>query len=75
MYGGNIPQYTKEDEAAKIKERQNDPVMPGLTFGDIVERKVSSNMTPLAEYTYKEWHFDRMITIGDAAHKVSRSSI
>jgi hypothetical protein len=31
-------------------------------------------MTPLAEYTYKKWHFDRIITIGDATHKVSRSS-
>jgi len=30
-------------------------------------------MTPLAEYTYKKWHFDRIITIGDAARKVSRS--
>uniref|UniRef100_A0A0D2Y0F3 FAD-binding domain-containing protein n=1 Tax=Fusarium oxysporum (strain Fo5176) TaxID=660025 RepID=A0A0D2Y0F3_FUSOF len=26
-------------------------------------------MTPLVEYVYKQWHFDRIITLGDSAHK------
>lgn len=70
VHGTDIPRYTKEDKEARIRERQHDPIMPGLTFGDLVKKEISSGMTPLVEYTYQKWHFGRTMIIGDAVHKV-----
>ncbi|PGH10930.1 hypothetical protein AJ79_05176 [Helicocarpus griseus UAMH5409] len=68
-YGTDIPRFSKEDEAQQLKKVASDPVMPGFTFGDIVQNKITSNMTAVPEYTYNKWHYDRIITTGDACHK------
>lgn len=65
-----IPRYTKEDEAKLVSERHNDPILPGLKFGDLLKKKISSTMTALPEYVFKKWHYGRMVTVGDSAHKV-----
>jgi len=70
LHSPNIPRYTKDDEAKLIAQRANDNILPDLKFGELVKRKVSSNLTALPEYVYKKWHFNRIITIGDSAHKV-----
>ena len=44
--------------------------MSQLTFGDLIKARVSSTMTALQEHVYKQWHFDRIVTIGDSVHKV-----
>lgn len=49
----HIPRYTKKDEKTLVDKISNDPVLPGLTFGDIYKQKVSSSMTALPEYIYK----------------------
>ncbi|KAI9745064.1 MAG: hypothetical protein M1818_001342 [Claussenomyces sp. TS43310] len=67
--GSNIPVYTKADEDRVIKERENDKILPDLTFGDLIKQKITSTMTPLPEYVYKRWYFNRIITIGDSVHK------
>ena len=72
--GPDIPQYSKAQEAEAIRAHANDHILPDLTFGDIVARKISSTLTPLEEYVYKKWHFDRILTIGDSCHKVRRQS-
>lgn len=72
LYGSEIPRYTKEDEAKLIAQRGNDDLIPGLKFSELCEKKISSTLTPLIEYVYKHWHFHRIITIGDAAHKVRK---
>ncbi|KAL1983805.1 hypothetical protein VTN96DRAFT_9891 [Rasamsonia emersonii] len=69
VYSPNIPRYTKDDQTRRLKEHENDPIMPGLTFGDLVRNRVTSNMTALPEYAYEKWSYGRIITIGDAAHK------
>jgi hypothetical protein len=68
--GKDIPRYTKAQEAETIREHANDHILPNLTFGDIVAKKISSTLTPLEEFVYKKWHFDRILTIGDSCHKV-----
>ncbi|PSN75601.1 FAD binding domain-containing protein [Corynespora cassiicola Philippines] len=64
-----LPHYTKEDEERLAKEHENDMVTENLTFGQIYAAKISSVLTPLPEYVFKRWHFKRIMTIGDAAHK------
>ncbi|RBQ68810.1 hypothetical protein FVER14953_21006 [Fusarium verticillioides] len=44
-------------------------MLPDLKFSTLVDNKVSAVMTPLVEYVYKQWHFDRIITLDDSAHK------
>lgn len=70
-YGSDIPRYMKGDEAPILKERENDNITPSVTFGDLVRNKLASNMTALPVFTFKKWHFDRIVTIGDSVHKVS----
>ncbi|GKT46809.1 FAD-dependent monooxygenase andE [Colletotrichum spaethianum] len=69
-YGPDLPRFTKEDEAVLVKEHQNDRITGGFTFRDLYSAKISSVLTPLPEYVFEKWHFNRIITIGDAAHKV-----
>ncbi|KAI9650267.1 hypothetical protein NHQ30_000280 [Ciborinia camelliae] len=69
LYGSDIPRYTKEDEAKVLKEHENDPITPEISFKVLQERKISSTLTALPEYVYKKWNFERIVTIGDSAHK------
>ena len=72
-YGTDIPRYTKQDEALFVEQRKNDVVgEDGATFGDMYENRIISVLTALEEYVFEKWHFQRIITIGDAAHKVSQ---
>lgn len=69
-YGDDIPTYSKEDKERLFAERANDQITPNLKFGDLVRNKVSSALVPLQEYVFRQWYYKRIITIGDAAHKV-----
>ncbi|KAI5456632.1 hypothetical protein BGZ63DRAFT_434688 [Mariannaea sp. PMI_226] len=69
--GSHVPRYTKEDEQSFVERRSNDRLTPTATFGDVYKRKQFSVLTPLHEHVYKRWHFRRIMTIGDAAHKQS----
>lgn len=46
-------------------------VTENISFKKLYDAKISSTLTPLPEYVFKRWHFKRIMTIGDAAHKVS----
>jgi hypothetical protein len=71
LYGKDIPRFTKEEEEALAKEHWDDQLTPTLRFSDLYESKIASVYTTLPEYVYKKWYFQRMMTIGDASHKVS----
>lgn len=66
-----ISSYTKEDERLILAQRENDNITPTIKFKDLVDNKISSSMVPLQEYVFRQWYYKRIITIGDAAHKVS----
>lgn len=70
-YGSDIPTYTREDEKLMLAQRENDNITPTIKFKDLVAKKISSSMVPLQEYVFRQWYYKRIITIGDAAHKVS----
>lgn len=71
---GKIPRYDKKDEEELVKRCWNDRIYKEVKFSEIFDNKISSVITALPEYVYKKWHFGRIITIGDAAHKVSEGS-
>ncbi|OJD27062.1 hypothetical protein ACJ73_01550 [Blastomyces percursus] len=68
-YGTGIPRFTKEDELRHIEKHKGDILAPGLGFEDLIRGHIAYNMTALPEYTFRQWHYNRIITIGDAAHK------
>jgi 2-polyprenyl-6-methoxyphenol hydroxylase-like FAD-dependent oxidoreductase len=70
-YGSNIPSYTKEDEKTVLAQRENDDITPTLKFKEVMKQRISSTLVPLQEYVFRQWYFKRIITIGDAAHKVN----
>ncbi|KAI7785002.1 FAD binding domain-containing protein [Diaporthe eres] len=68
-YGKDAPRFTKDDEARVVREHSDEPVMPDLKLGDLYSRSEVPVMTALQEHVFKKWHFQRVITFGDAAHK------
>lgn len=74
LFGNDIPRYSKSDEEALARQHASDPITPSVTFGQLYEARTSSVLTPLHEYVFEKWHFERVITIGDAAHKVRHTS-
>lgn len=70
----DLPRFTKEDEAALVKEHAADFITEDVTFGDLYKTATSSNLSAIPEYVFKKWHYDRIITMGDASHKVCGTS-
>jgi len=70
-YGKEVPRYSKEDEQRLAEEHLHDRLNEHDVFGDLYKNRISSTLTPLHEYQWLRWHFGRIMTIGDASHKVS----
>ncbi|KAF5668250.1 zeaxanthin chloroplastic [Fusarium denticulatum] len=69
LYGHDIPRYTKVDEEKLAAQHASDQITPEVTFGQLYGARTSSALTPLHEHVFEKWHYKRIITIGDAAHK------
>lgn len=65
-----IPRYTAEDANAMAKTQGNDILFPGLTFGDLYQRRRNAVLVPLQEYVLDKCFYKRVILIGDSFHKV-----
>ncbi|KAF7554875.1 hypothetical protein G7Z17_g2592 [Cylindrodendrum hubeiense] len=68
-YGKEIPRYTREDEALFVKEHQSLLITESLTFGQVYAKRIASTLTPLHQVVFEKWFFNRMLLIGDSAHK------
>ncbi|KAF2138917.1 uncharacterized protein K452DRAFT_320584 [Aplosporella prunicola CBS 121167] len=68
-YGKDIPRYSKKDEEELVKKHLDDPIIDELKFRDLYNTRIISILTDLPEYSFKKWHFKRIVTIGDSAHK------
>ncbi|PYI11277.1 FAD/NAD(P)-binding domain-containing protein [Aspergillus sclerotiicarbonarius CBS 121057] len=69
-YGADIPRFTDEDKEKILQEHMNDQITPDVRMSDLYNRAFATAYTPMGEFVYKNWHLGRMITIGDACHKV-----
>ncbi|KLU91722.1 hypothetical protein MAPG_10239 [Magnaporthiopsis poae ATCC 64411] len=63
------PRYSTEDARALAEEYRHDPIIGDCTFGQVFDDSVSFGMTPVHEHVFEKWHYGRVITLGDAAHK------
>ncbi|KAJ4993560.1 FAD binding domain protein [Stagonosporopsis vannaccii] len=64
-----IPRYTDEQRDALAAEHASDPITDTLTFGEIYAMSTTATLQALPEVVFKKWHYNRIMTIGDAAHK------
>ncbi|GAA83930.1 monoxygenase [Aspergillus luchuensis] len=72
-YGADIPRFSEEDKQRTLQEHWNDKVTPTVRLSDLCKRQLSTIYTPMPEFVYKRWHLGRIITIGDACHKLAGS--
>ncbi|KAH6887442.1 FAD binding domain protein, partial [Thelonectria olida] len=68
-HGKDIPRYTEEDEALFMKKHHALPIRENLTFGQLYAKRITSTLTPLHQVVFEKWFFNRMLLIGDSAHK------
>ncbi|KAI9655144.1 MAG: hypothetical protein M1821_005627 [Bathelium mastoideum] len=69
-YGRGVPRYTVEDEQRLAEQHFKDRLNEYDTFEDVYRNRIKSRLTPLHEYQWKRWYFGRIMTIGDASHKI-----
>ena len=72
---GKIPRYTKDQEDALVAEHASDHITDTLTFGELYALRKTSTLQALPEVVFSKWHYNRIMTIGDAAHKVSLAGL
>ncbi|KAI0126995.1 hypothetical protein BJ170DRAFT_695384 [Xylariales sp. AK1849] len=65
----HIPTYTRDDEAQFAEGHFDLPITETVSWGQIYANRISSSLTPLHEIVYKKWGFQRIIALGDSAHK------
>ncbi|CAH0057356.1 unnamed protein product [Clonostachys solani] len=68
-HGDEIPKYTRQDEAKLVKKSCHLPITEKVTFGDLYAKKISSTLTPLHEFVFQKWFFQRILLMGDSVHK------
>ncbi|KAH6976428.1 FAD binding domain protein [Ilyonectria sp. MPI-CAGE-AT-0026] len=68
-YGKDIPRYSEEDEALFVKQHQSLLITETLTFGQVFAKRITSTLTPLHQVVFEKWFFNRLLLIGDSAHK------
>ncbi|KAM0363037.1 hypothetical protein ACHAPK_011296 [Fusarium culmorum] len=73
-YGNDVKKYSKADEEALVNARRNDLITEDVSFGELYDKKIMSTLVPLEEYVFEKWHYKRIITIGDSAHKIDPAS-
>jgi hypothetical protein len=55
-----------------VKQHFDDYIIDNMTFKDLYDRRIITTLAPLQTYVFEKWHYKRLVTIGDSAHKVSR---
>ncbi|KAJ5948876.1 hypothetical protein N7454_002183 [Penicillium verhagenii] len=71
-YGlSTTPRYTNDDVAAVCNSIAHLRITPAICFGDVYGRRSVAMKVPLEEGLAPSWHTDRMVIVGDAAHKMA----
>lgn len=71
LRGKDIPKYSKEEMEELAQQHVDDQICEDVTFGAIYKNRIMSTLVPLEEYVFEKWNYKRIVTIGDASHKVN----
>ncbi|KAL4781660.1 hypothetical protein BJX76DRAFT_10126 [Aspergillus varians] len=70
-HGADILQFTEEDKQQRLQEHWDDRITPEVRFSDLHKYQQRVVHTPLHEGVHQKWHSGRIITLGDASHKMT----
>ncbi|KAM0377495.1 hypothetical protein ACHAPY_006657 [Fusarium culmorum] len=70
VYGKDIPRYTKENKRKLAEEHYGDQLTERTTFKDLYEHRLQTSLVSMEDHVFPRWHYRRIVTIGDAAHKL-----
>lgn len=56
-----------------MNQHLEDYVLENIKFKDLYENRIATTLAPLQTFVFTKWHYRRIITIGDSAHKVGSS--
>jgi hypothetical protein len=67
----SLPKFTKDDMEKQAAALAHLPLNEEVVFGDIWANKIRADLINVEEGVFEHWHSDRIVLVGDAAHKVS----
>ncbi|KAH7087118.1 hypothetical protein FB567DRAFT_629141 [Paraphoma chrysanthemicola] len=70
VFGKAIPRYSKEDERNLAERHSHDQLTENVTFGDLYAARLQATLVSIEDHVFPRWHYKRILTIGDAAHKL-----
>ncbi|KAL4962870.1 FAD-dependent oxidoreductase [Aspergillus stella-maris] len=65
------PRLGPQDAASSAERYRHHPLCNGATFGQLWDTREIATMTPLEEGLPETWYYNRMVLIGDSAHKMT----
>jgi len=66
-----LAKFSQSEEADLVAASKDVRVTKTVTFGDIYQNRIKSTTTPLPHHVFKDWYYNRVLILGDSAHKVS----
>lgn len=67
---GEAPRFSAQDAMKRCEALRSEPFWKDVSFGDLWSRRETFNMTNLEEYVLDNWHWGRIVCLGDSVHKV-----
>ncbi|CDM28240.1 hypothetical protein DTO013E5_3852 [Penicillium roqueforti] len=67
----NCPRYMTGDIEIAAEELRSIVFYKDLEFGQLWENRETASMTVLEEHIFETWHHDRLVLLGDSAHKIT----
>ncbi|KAJ5923722.1 hypothetical protein N7454_008967 [Penicillium verhagenii] len=69
--GSEIPRFTAEDMKRQLDRFSHKPITDTVPFSAIRQNTVSNSYLALEEGFHNHWYMDRIVCIGDSAHKMT----
>ncbi|KAL5358191.1 hypothetical protein BJX96DRAFT_163591 [Aspergillus floccosus] len=66
---GTAPRFSAEDAFFYCERLRSETYWGAIKFGDIWDKREAFDMAPLEEALFSQWHWGRIVCIGDSMHK------
>ncbi|KAJ5643190.1 uncharacterized protein N7484_005697 [Penicillium longicatenatum] len=67
----NATRFSSDEGAQRCAKFGSEPYWQDITFGEVWERRETFNTTVLEEYLLSQWHWGRIVCLGDSVHKIA----
>lgn len=71
----DAPRYSPADATELCGKLRHVKIVDDVTVGDLWETKEVASMTALEEGLFENWHFKRIVLLGDSIHKVRPQNV